>query len=141
MKMKSWTLGILAICLLSSHLAFSKDADKTNKESCKSNQAQIDSLQKQIDALKLQLDSLDQQREKAKAKFEEYRAKLDPTTNCSEGNPNNTQECLKILAGLKESGAEINRVEQDRLGVSHQKNSVDDQILTPLAMKKALQCP
>jgi len=114
---------------------------KAAKQQCKDIKNQLKESDKQTAALKAEIERLNLQFEEAKGRFASYRGKLSGMSGCSQGNPGNNSECLQTLAGLKQSGDDMNRIDQQRLVPTRKKNTIENEMLTPKAMQKALNCP
>lgn len=143
MKNIAWSffLGLSLISGLCRAEPAKSEKPKSVKEQCKDIKKELKELAKQKTAFNQEVLSFETQFGEAKTRFESYRARLSGMQGCSQGNPSNSSECLQVLAGLKQSGDAMTRAEQQRKEPARQKNNVENQMLTPTAMQKALKCP
>ena len=130
------------MALAVSGFAQAKDSlSKEDKQRCESLKKEVAALEKDEAAVGKELQILEEKLTQANARFEEDRAKLSGMSGCSKGNPDNSPECNRVLAGLAKSGEELASTKEQMKAPAKRKNAIENHLLTPRAMQKALGCP
>ena len=132
---------ILLALFVSGHVQGKDSLSKEDKKSCESLKKQIETLEKDKAAIDKELLGLEEKLSKSNARFEEHRAKLNGMSDCSKGNPNNSQECNQVLEGLASSGQEMASTKEQMKAPAKRKNVIENDLLTPRAMQNELHCP